>query len=253
MELVMLGILGLIFGSFLTSLTHQTIKPDFSWIKLWRVSKCPKCGHKIKPSDNIPLISYFILGGKCRSCRKRISARYPIIEIVTAVVFVGIFLWGDTGIWTLPYFLFLVTGILALAIVDLEHQILPDKILIPLITIHLSLITIFSPSPILFANLLWAAGASVFFLALVLVTRGRGMGLGDVKLAFLVGLILGQTAWIAIFLAFIIGAVVGLMMITAGRARFGKPIPFGPFLVLGTFIVMVAGEKIETILLGGVI
>lgn len=262
MELIILGLLGLVFGSFLTSLTYQIAKPNFSWAKLIRRSKCSKCGHEITWYDNIPLLSYLVLGGKCRLCKKPISKRYPLIEIATAAAFVGLFLREDMGIireftgwlgnFALPYFLFLAAGMLALAVVDLEHQIIPDKILFPLITIHLSLITFFAPSPILFVNFLWASLAACFFLALVLVTREKGMGLGDVKLAFLIGLVVGSSVWLALFLAFVSGSVIGLLLVFIGRARFGKPIPFGPFLVLGTFLVLLWRDVFESMVLGGV-
>lgn len=254
--LLFLGVLGLVFGSFLTSLTYQTEKSDFSWDKLWRRSKCPKCKHPLIWHDNIPLLSYVVLGGKCRACSKPISKRYPLIEVAGLVVFLFMavgYIRGTFDIWALPYFLFLATGLLAIAIVDLEHQIIPDKIVIPLVAIHLLVFIIFSLSPILFVNLFWASIASVFFLALYFITGGRGMGLGDVKLAFLIGLIAGHYAWIAIFLSFVIGAVVGIILILLHHASFGKPIPFGPFLILGTFLVILAGEKIESMLLGGVI
>ena len=260
--LFFLGILGLIFGSFITSLTYQVARADFSWAKLWRRSKCPKCMHALSWQDNIPLISYIVLGGKCRKCKKRISLRYPLIEIITVSIFLSLHIGSagmiplpmwDRGDLTLPYLLFLTVGLLSIAIVDFEHQIIPDKILFPLITIHLSLITIFSPSPTLFINFLWAAAAAVFFLFLCFVTRGRGMGLGDVKLAFLIGLIAGGYTWLAIFIAFIVGSVIGIFLVIARQAHFGKPIPFGPFLVAGTFITLLWGEQISGLLIGGTI
>lgn len=253
--LVLLGILGLIIGSFLTSLTYQIAKPNFSWAKLVRRSKCPKCAHEIIWHDNIPLLSYLVLGGKCRLCKKPISKRYPLLEALTALIFIIIFLLADTrvirefmGEFGLPYLLFLAVGMLALAVVDLEHQIIPDKLLLPILIFHFLILIFLSLSPTLFVHFFWASLASCFFLALVLVTRGRGMGLGDVKLSFLVGLIVGPVVWLAIFLAFIAGAIIGLFLVFVGQARFGKPIPFGPFLVLGTLLVLLFGEKIVQIL-----
>ena len=158
----------------------------------------------------------------------------------------------DLGDLSLPYLLFLAGGLIAITVVDFEHQIIPDKILFPLITLHISLITIFSPSPILFNNFFWASLASVFFLLLCLVTLGRGMGLGDVKLAFLIGLIAGGYTWLAIFIAFVVGSVIGIFLVIIKQAHFGKQIPFGPFLVLGTLLVLLWGERIETMVLGGV-
>lgn len=255
--------LGLIAGSFLTSLTYQISRSHFSWGSLWRRSRCPRCSQPIRWYDNIPLLSYLVLGGKCRSCKKPISKRYPLIEAVTAGVFVlgGVGLPAQAGasgtlVWlegfALPYFLFLATGMLALAVVDFERQIIPDKILFPILIFHFLILIFFSPSPILFIHFFWASLAACFFLALVFVTRGRGMGLGDVKLVFLIGLLVGTKTTLALFAAFTIGAVVGLLMVFVGIARFGKPIPFGPFLVLGMFLVLLWGEKIESMVLGGV-
>lgn len=241
---------GLVIGSFLSSFTTEVSKAKFSPDYFWRRSRCPKCGRQIKWADNIPLLSYLMLGGKCQACRKPISKRYPLIEAATAVVFVSLFSLGGMSGWTLLYALFLVVGFLALAIVDLERQIIPDRIIIPLIIIHFSILTFFASSPVLFANFFWASAASVFFFGLHTLTRGRGMGLGDVKLAFLIGLVLGEDSWVAIFLSFIIGAVVGVLLIILGRARFGKPIPFGPFLVLGVFLTLLWRDKIEMMLLG---
>lgn len=201
-------------------------------------------------------------------CSKPISKRYPLIEIVTAAVFVLIGLaTGPEGIWpgventgiiweytgwlgdfVLPYFLFFATGLLAMAIVDLEHQIIPDKILFPILIFHFLILIFFSPSPILFVHFFWAGLSACFFLALVFITRGRGMGLGDVKLSFLVGFVVGSVTWLALFSAFIIGAALGLFLVFVGRAAFGRPIPFGPFLVLGMFLVLLWGEKIVQVL-----
>ena len=261
----LLAILGLSAGSFISCITYQINKENFSLKSIWRRSKCPKCGRKLSVFDNVPLLSYILLSGKCRTCQKRISKRYPLLELAGLATFllVGLGYILEIGIigeyksqldlWSLPYILFLATGLLAITVADLENQIIPDVIVISLISIHLLLLTFFISSPVLFTNFFAGSAASIFFLTLCILTRGRGMGLGDVKLAFLIGIIAGPVTWVAIFLAFVIGAGFGLLMVGLGRARFGKPIPFGPFLVLGTFIVMLLGDKIEIMLLGGVV
>lgn len=260
MEYLLFLLVGLIIGSFLSSLTYSIEKAQFSFKDMWRRSECPLCGREIEWRDNIPLLSFFLLGGKCRNCKKKISLRYPALEIATGAMFVllGWKLFGSIhgvssvmseywqwlGVWTLPFFLITVSILLAIAVIDIEHQIIPDAFVFPLLTLTIALLIIFSPSPILFTHLFWGALASNFLLLLHFVTRGRGMGLGDVTLALFLGFLLGQSTWLALFLAFVLGAIVGLLLLAFGRAHWGRPIPFGPFLILGTFLALLFGERI---------
>lgn len=251
-------LLGLVVGSFLGCLTWRFPK----MIDLWGRSSCPGCKTKIRWQDNIPIFSYFLLGGKCKSCKRKISLRYPIIEGITGLVFLTfgwVYLSGGSygilgalvkykewlGVFTLPYLLFITAGLLAIAVVDFEYQLIPDKILFPILAFNILILIFLSPSPFLFTHFAWATFAALFFFLLHILTRGRGMGLGDVKLSFFLGLLLGfPETPVAIFLSFLAGAAVGIILIFGGRARFGNPIPFGPFLVLGSFTALVMGRSI---------
>jgi prepilin signal peptidase PulO-like enzyme (type II secretory pathway) len=242
-------------------------------------SHCPKCGRELAWQDLVPVLSFFWLGGKCRYCREKISWQYPIVELATGILFVFLVfnVWNfgfetskfvsDFGflISDLTHFIYLafITGCLIVIFVsDLKYFIIPDEIIIAGV-IGIFLYRFFAVFDFGFWNLfgnwkleignlkilgfyvLSAIAASLFFLVIVLVTRGKGMGLGDVKMAFLMGLILGWPQIIAaLLLAFISGALVGLGLILAGRAKMKSEIPFGTFLAASTFLVMIFGENI---------
>lgn len=255
MSLVLLAVLGLGVGSFLSSLTWRIPRG----IALTGRSFCPRCKKAIAWYDNIPLFSFLLLGGRCRHCRKKISLRYPAIELITSSFFVlvGASSAGRLGVsgvvsdyqswlgmFTLPYFLFIVSALIALFVIDFEHKIIPDKILYPTIGVSL-LVFLKSPSPTLFTNFSFGVFFATFLFFLHLLTSGRGMGLGDVQLALFLGLVLGFPGLlIGAFLAFLTGGVVGLILVLAKRAKFGKPIPFGPFLVVGALVALFASQTI---------
>lgn len=251
--LAIFGVVGLIIGSFLTSLTFSLGRHNFSWPSrtwLWRRSICPRCRHVISWYDNIPLLSYFLLGGHCRSCGKKISLRYPLIEITTGVIFLLFgWVWLGKGLeWLLLYWLFVTAVLLSLAILDIEKLIIPDVVIKPFLIFNLLLLGFLLPPPGFFINFFWAGAAATFLYLLNLVTLGRGMGLGDVKLGFVLGLILGSLTWLMFLLAFILGAIAGLLLVAVKKASFGKPIPFGPFLILGTMLTILFGKEIVVIL-----
>ncbi len=222
-------IVGLCFGSFLGAFTYRY--PRNVSIAKGR-SYCDRCGIKLKWFDNIPLISFIVLGGKCRSCGKKVSFRYPIIEVATAFVFL---LVGPNIPWLL---LFLILE--AIFIIDLEHQIIPDN----LVFLGMSVL-IFIPGLSIYTSLLSGFAAAAFLLSVSLFTGGRGMGLGDVKLAVLGGMIVGtQFAVIWLFLAFLTGAVVGIILILMKKAHLKDKIAFGPFLIAAIPLSRIFGEKI---------
>jgi len=248
-------IFGLIVGSFLAALSYRI--PLGISISKGR-SFCPKCKRKICWYDNIPLFSYLVLDGKCRDCGRKISLRYPFIEAATGIGFLLIFsfqcsmsslenmcLWKNSlGGLYIPFLLFIFSLLVAIFIIDLEKQIIPDSLVFSLFIVT-SLFLIIFRGEVLFENLLVGFGASLFLLLLYLVTKGKGMGLGDVKFALFSGIFLGwpQTLlWL--FVSFVIGALTGLALILAKKASFGKHIPFGPFLVVSFFISILFGERI---------
>ncbi len=250
-------IFGLVVGSFLNCVIYRLAlpkgRPRRKASFLRGRSYCPHCKHILHTRDLIPVLSFIILGGKCRYCRKKISWQYPLVEIATGLLFVLILSFSAEGGQNLLdiCFLFLVSCFLIVIFVyDLKHFIIPDKIIYPAIGIALiynfyQLLTTHYPLSTVLNNLYAAFGAAVFFLAIVLVSRGKWMGLGDVKLSFLMGLFLGfPNILIALFFAFLIGAIIGVGLILAKRKTLKSEVPFGPFLVTGTFIALFWGPTI---------
>jgi len=225
---------------------------------------CPKCKKKINFYNNIPLLSFILLGGKCRNCRKKISIRYPLIEASTALVFLLIYLayrnlvfrGGVLGVWkgiigvtTLPYFLIVTACLIAIFVIDFEHQIIPDE-LVFFIFLLTTVVLFFGNYEKMYMYLFSSFAGALFLLLLNLITKGKGMGLGDVKLALIGGIFLSfKLVYLWFFLSFTIGAIVGLVLLAFKKAKFGKPIPFGPFIIAAFFIVLFWGEGLVRILL----
>lgn len=256
-------ILGAVMGSFLSAFTYRVTR-NVSVLK--GRSYCPNCKKKISWYDNVPIISYILLKGRCRNCKKRISIRYPLLELSTGLLFVGMFLKAlecsllprclscDFGLvcsWTNFNFIFgyvlvliLMLILVSVFIIDIEEMIIPDIIIFRgFFVFYILYAILFSED--LFNFLLSGFLAGFFILMLHLVTKGRGMGLGDVKFAILGGFILGyKMTMLWLFIAFIIGAFVGLMLIFLKKAKFGKQIPFGPFLVISFIIVIFFGPEL---------
>ena len=226
-------------------------------------SVCDNCNYQLTAKDNIPLLSYLILRGKCRNCDKKISLRYPLIELFTGLTFLAtgyiyyncsslffidspVCFWRSSiGVATLPYLLTISVIMITIFVIDLEHQIIPDKLNFLLIAIIFSTIFIFDIS--LWERMFAGFSAGLFLLILHLVTLGKGMGLGDSKLAVPVGMFFGLNLMISwMFMSFLIGAVVGLAMIALNKAKFGRHIAFGPFLVLSFFLTLFFGGFIES-------
>ena len=212
-------------------------------------STCPDCGHKIRFYENIPVISWLLLRGKCTGCKTSISIRYPVIELVTALLSV-IVAWHFGFGWQALAALVLTWALIALSVIDFDTQLLPDAITLPFLWLGLTL----SLFPI-FADMRTALiGAIAGYLSLwivyqvfKLVTGKEGMGFGDFKLLALLGAWLGwQALPIVILLSSLVGAVVGVLLITVqGRDR-QTPIPFGPYLAAAGWIAMLWGEQIKT-------
>ena len=241
------GVLGLAIGSFLN-------------VVIWRVprkesvvrppSHCPNCDAMIGPADNIPVVSWLLLRGKCRHCGHPISGRYPLVEAGTAILFAAVaarFGWS----WELPAYLVLTAALLAISMIDLEHFIVPDRITGPLTVTALALLGLAAAANGdggRFVRSLLGGLAFFAFLLLLNLLYPRGMGMGDVKLSFSLGLFLGWLGWGQVFLggflAFLLGAVVGVALIALGIKGRKDFVPFGPFLALGTMITILAGSPI---------
>jgi prepilin signal peptidase PulO-like enzyme (type II secretory pathway) len=223
-------VLGLVTGSFLGALTYRL--PKRISINEGR-SKCPVCSHQISWYDNIPLLSYLILQGKCRNCKNRISPRYPLIESATAITFIII---GFN-----PLSLIFAAILMAIFVIDWEHQIIPDE----LVFIGLFFLILSVP----FDNLLAGFLAADILLFLNLITKGKGMGLGDVKLAILLGGIVGLHMFLIwIFFSFIAGSIVGIILIGLRKTSLKEKIAFGPFLIIGLVLAFYLGGSFISLL-----
>ena len=242
------AILGLIFGSFGSVVAHRV--PRGESIVEGR-SKCPNCGRTITAAENLPVFSYLFLRGRCRGCGARISPRYPLIELATAALF-GLSAWkfGITAEAVLYAAFFWV--LVVLTVIDFEHNLLPDKIVYPTFAIAwLALIAIAVAKDDLDSLVDAALGAAIFggFFFLVAFIYPAGMGGGDIKLAFVLGTMLGFVEGVGVvlvgmFLSFFIGAIAGVgVMIATGRGRKSK-VPFGPFLALGTILAIFVGRPL---------
>ena len=212
-------------------------------------SQCPHCSHEIKPWENIPVISYLFLRGKCSSCKAPISMRYPLVELACGLLSAFI-AWHFGFTWQAGAMLLLTWGLLAMSLIDVDHQLLPDSLVLPLL--WLGLIT---NSFGLFTSLedaLWGAIAgylslwSVYWL-FKLVTGKEGMGYGDFKLLAMLGAWGGwQVLPLTILLSSLVGAVLGLIMLRLRNAEASTPIPFGPYLAIAGWIALIWGEQITS-------
>ena len=209
-------------------------------------SACMSCSTPIAWYDNVPVLSYALLGGRCRGCGTRISLRYPAVELVTALLVAACVLaFGLTAYAALAAFFCVV--LVAVSATDVEHRIIPNRIVVPAAAIVLVARTALDPS------LEWAlAGLGAFaFLFLAALAYPNGMGMGDAKLAFLIGAALGASAAVALMLALFFALVPGVVLLARhGAAARKRTIPFGPFLALGAVVALFAGAEILDAYLG---
>jgi leader peptidase (prepilin peptidase)/N-methyltransferase len=254
--LVFTGLLGLAVGSFLN-------------VVIWRVprgesivtpaSHCPACDAAVRPRDNIPVLSWTVLRGRCRDCSAPISSRYPAVELLTAAVFLVLALRIGLDA-ALPAFLYLGAIGVALAAIDLDVKRLPNAIVLPSYVVALVLLGAAAVVNGEWSNLLRAllgmAALFLFYFLLVLVYPS-GMGLGDVKLAGVLGLFLGYLGWAEVvtggFLGFLFGGVVGGALMAMSKAGRKSKIPFGPFMLAGALAAIVAGGALADLYLDSVL
>ena len=253
-------VFGLCVGSFLNVLIYR-LPRGLGFVK--GRSFCPHCKRKINWFDNVPLISFVLLKGRCRFCHSPISWRYPVVELMTGLITLLILNFkfqifnqflnlNFQIVFDLVCYLILAWALIVIFFIDLEHQIIPDEVVYPIVALFLlkSVLFSFNTGYLILNTFLSAIGASLFLLLIYLVTKGKGMGFGDVKLAFLMGLVLGfPKIVVAFYLAFLTGAFVGIILILGKYAKFGQKIAFGPFLALSTIISVLWGEKILSLAL----
>lgn len=256
--LIWVGLLGLAIGSFLNVVAYRVP----AGIPLTRESRCPRCDAPVRWWQNIPVVSWAVLRGRCRACRSSISARYPVIEAATGAAFVGVTLliatwpsttaggWGTAVVVAAAYLWFAAASIV-LTVIDLDTFRLPNAIVLPSIGVGVILLTVASLLASAWGQLLRALAAAavlfLFYLVLRLV-RSDAMGGGDVKLAALVGLHLGWIGWDAVavgfFAAFLTGGVYGVALMLLRRAGRRTAIPFGPWMLLGAWAGIIFGGPI---------
>jgi leader peptidase (prepilin peptidase)/N-methyltransferase len=240
MELTVAGLLGAIFGSFLNVVAYRLPRRESL---LFPASHCPACACAVKPYDNVPIVSFLLLRGRCRSCGAAISVRYPLVETLAAALCVGAVLThGSAAGIALSVALMLV--LVPAAAIDLEHRIIPNRLMGFAAVLALALGLALDPSgeP---ERLLAAAAAGGFLLVAALAYPG-GMGMGDVKLAGVMGLFLGRSVAPAIMIALLSGVLAGVAIIAVKGAHEGRrtKVPFGPFLALGAVVACYAGGAI---------
>lgn len=274
-------VIGVVLGSFIKVLADRSlVKRSF-----WGRSYCPNCKKHLKFYDLFPILSYLSTGGKCRYCHKKISWEYPLAEIVMGILIGYLFFQSSQSFQSplfIPDLIlktFFISILAALFITDLKKMFIPDRVILPSLVIGLILslgITIYkigylysflTQSPIgrlllpphsdyflrhafyaaepFLGGILMTILIGGFFWALIIITKGKGMGGGDVKLGAFMGLMLGfPQALIALILSFLTGAIFSIILIIFGKKHFGQTIPFGPFLVLGSLIALFWGDQI---------
>lgn len=256
---VLIFIFGLCVGSFLNVLIYRLPHS----LPITGRSFCPSCKKSIAWYDNIPLLSFVILRGRCRFCHSPISWQYPLIELVTGLLtIVAVYHILIYDILAGVYSLLVIYVLIVVFFSDLKYQIIPDQIVYTAIVVTLIYNFVFRssfvsgeswlllrssqpPSEVFTGYLLTGFGAAGFFLILFLITKSKGMGLGDVKLAGLMGLVLGFPGIVvALYLAFLTGAAFGVILILTGKKKLGSHIPFGPFLAGATILNLFYGEVI---------
>ena len=255
------GLLGVAIGSFLNVVIYRVprgrsvVSPP---------SACASCGVAIRPYDNIPLISWLVLRGRCRDCKAPISVRYPIIELITGVVFTAVSIrpaiaLAEAGsvadvvaaVLVLLAFLYLAAIGVALAAIDFDTSTLPNVIVLPAYLVGVALFgvhaVIVGDATGLLRGLVGGGALLISYFVIALIRPG-GMGMGDVKLAGVLGLYLGWLGWgslaVGSFAGFLLGGIVGVVLLATGRAKRGSGIPFGPWMLLGAAVGILFGENL---------
>ncbi|HEX7456540.1 MAG TPA: prepilin peptidase [Candidatus Nanoarchaeia archaeon] len=253
--LLLFFIFGLAVGSFLNVIAYRSIHGGSIFFDH---SRCPDCKHGLAPADLAPIASFLWLRGRCRYCGAKISAQYPLVEAATGLLFTFTFYYWAANVssvnflgWLqLIYLLFVVSTLIVLFITDLKDGLLPNSVVLPAIGVVgayklILLLLNFDLASVFLIDIAAAAVAALAFFAIVYVSGEKAMGGGDAKLVFLIGVAVGwPSVLVAIFLGFLTGAFVAVMLMLIGRKRFGQTVPFGPFLTIGAFIAAFWGQAL---------
>lgn len=244
---------GLFVGSFINVLIDRLPKGESV---VWGRSRCDHCRKTLRWYELIPLLSFILQKGRCRRCHKKLSVQYPVVELATGLGFVIIFFfhwpdWSNWSDWIISSFSYtlIFSSLIVIFVADLKYQIIPDSMVVMgIVGVGMRLIGQIGSIGQIGATLFPALGATGFFFMLFVITRGRGIGFGDVKLGFLMGLLLGYPKIIvALYIAFLTGAIVGVILVITKKKSLKSAVPFGPFLIMGTVSAMVWGERIMSI------
>ncbi|HBB76694.1 MAG: hypothetical protein A2186_02255 [Candidatus Levybacteria bacterium RIFOXYA1_FULL_41_10] len=239
-------LIGLILGSFLNVLIDRVPRGE----SIFGRSYCETCRSVLGWRDLIPVLSFASLFAKCRYCGAPLSYFYPVVEIVTGATFAGIyyFVWTNFQMTLIPsllFYLVLSSSFVVIFFSDLRYGLIPDKIVFPTLAFVIVYISLFAKTDFVL-SLLSAVGLFIFFFIIFLATRGKGIGLGDLKFSLLMGFSLGfPHTLVGIYLAFLTGGISAIILVLWGKKRLRKDtIPFGPFLVLGTLLSIFFGDMI---------
>jgi len=258
---VLAGAIGLAIGSFLNVVAYR-VPAGLS--VTWPASACPGCGHAIRGRDNLPVVSWLLLAGRCRDCRAPISARYPIVEALTSLAFVIVAVYFGSAITNassaseavgatleLIAFAYLAAISIALSAIDLDVRRLPNAIVLPSYLVATALVVpaaLLSGRPDALVSAAVGGAASLVFYGILWLVAPGGMGFGDVKLAGVLGIYLGYLGWaqllVGVGAAFTLGGVFGLALIVIRRAGRKSAVPFGPWMFAGAWIGIMAGEQL---------
>ena len=232
---------GLVIGSFLNVVAYRL--PQGTMLENSR-SFCPHCEHPVRPRDNIPVLSWLMLRGRCRDCSEPISRRYPLVEAGTALLFVLVVAVHHDDSTKLVLGLVMVAFLVPLALIDLDTRLLPNKLTAPAAVAAIVLGTLLDPSGEVERLIAGVAGGGFFLLAAL--AYPQGMGIGDVKLAGVLGLFLGRAVGAALLIGLLVGVIVGIAIMARKGVAAGRKtkVPFGPFLAVGGVIALFVGEAI---------
>jgi leader peptidase (prepilin peptidase)/N-methyltransferase len=249
---IIMFVVGSMVGSFLNVCIYR-LPRDLSII--FPSSRCPACGMHIRPYDNIPVISYLLLGGRCRYCKARISARYPLVEALNASLYVLV-VWRFGLGWHTPFLFAFCSAMIVITFIDLDFQIIPDSITIPGMLVGLLAGSLILPDPFdrfsilgLRDSIIGLLSGSLAFYVIAVLSRG-GMGGGDIKMMAMVGAFMGwKSVLLTTFSGSLLGSLVGIfLMVFKGKGRKTK-VPFGPFLAAGAIISLLYGQELASLYL----
>jgi leader peptidase (prepilin peptidase)/N-methyltransferase len=240
MAILLTALSGLIAGSFLNVVAYRLPRGESI---VSPGSRCPECGAPVKPYDNVPVLAWLLLGGRCRACREPISLRYPLVEALTAVLAVSVWLVKHSAA-DIVLGLALVATLVPVAIIDFDKGIIPNRITLPAAIGAVVIGLVLAPARV--PGQLIAGAAAAGFLLVFVLAYPRGMGMGDVKLAGVLGLYLGASVAVALLVGVLAGVLAGaLVMARVGVAKGRKTaVPFGPFLALGGVVALFVGPQV---------